>query len=348
VTKEKADLEKQLEAAKKSTASSSIGSGGSSDEITKLKKTIQEKDYEISGLEGKVKKIKGLEGLFADEKPLVGQEGALAAALTALVTDEGGDRGQLNKVNLDNLLGALKLVNLNSIPVFAALDAEKKVSTLNTLLDELKPGGVDNLDKIKEFEALKNDKNVDSLNALLTALDLGDVKSLKDIDEFKALNGEGNNTVATLNALLNALDLGGLANLDQIKEFAELKAAAEAAVNFDDQNVEKFATALEKVLGAGVLDGQPGAKLTDVLEYLKAAKTGDEARKVANLNKFLGGDIQVYGVSQDGNDLTKDGDKQKLTNGRGADPVEMLKGKTFILVDVDKIAGANADWEADN
>jgi hypothetical protein len=174
---------------------------------------------------------------------------------------------------------------------------------------------------------------------LVTALtDLLDVTKAK-MDKDKLIKGN-------LDNLLQALTFAG--GLSDIKELGALKDAAEKADTFavdSNDGVAKFATALEKFLGASFLDGKPGTKLGQVLEYLKAATSEDAARKVDNLKTLLGNDIQVYQVNTRGQ-LMKGADRQKKNGGELA-LTDLLKGKKIIVVeggDNKIVKGSVAGW----
>jgi hypothetical protein len=347
VTKEKADLEKQLEAAKKSTASSSIGSGGSSDEITKLKKTIEEKDYEISGLDKQVKNLQKVNALFNVDEEGRAPEGLenFKTALASFFTGEPLEPApaQVTYDNLDRLLTAMGYADgLGTNQQFAALKNDKNVAALDALLTALDLGDVKSLKNIKEFKALQdaNPKNVAALKKFLGMVKPGGVTSLSDINEFAALKGDNTTTVADLNTLLNAIR--NRVSLDKIAEFAALKTEAESDQD-DLTKIGGFATALETVLTALGANTAEGKDVDNLIKYLKTVTGKDKARNVDELKKFLGNDLPVYTWAGDG-DLkvtTGAGQEKQVKNGANngaatdAEIMDMLKsaGTKFIVID---------------
>jgi uncharacterized protein YhaN len=354
-TKEKADLEKQLEAAKKSTASGS--SKEQKEEIEGLESELGTKNTEIerlkkteSELRKKASAIQGLNDLFGENGALHDQSSAFAAAVKAFFNGNAlAQESNLTTAKVDALLKAIKMTDgLNDIKEFAALKNDKNVAALNALLAQLQPGDLQNLNELEEFAALKASKKVAVLDALLAQLQPGGLGNLNELEEFKELK-DSNKSVAALKTFIGAVRPGGLANLDQIKEFAELKAAAEGAADFAAANqngVAEFAAKLRAVLGADVLgvDFSQAEKLRALLDYLRVAVSENAARNVANLQKLLG-DLPIYEWA--GNDALKvktgNNGVQNVENADNQEGIaNKLKGKKFIILEGGKLGGTVA------
>ena len=105
--KEREDLLKKIDdLTKKLAESNKTGTNGSSDEITKLKKTIEEKEDDIDGYEAKIKKLNTLNKIVEDDSS---GNNALKKALTELIdpSNKKLDIKKLNKMRLDDLAKAM-------------------------------------------------------------------------------------------------------------------------------------------------------------------------------------------------------------------------------------------------